>query len=201
MEKTHTIEKRTPTEYDILEILENRWSPRAFADTPISETQIRTLLEAGRWAPSSNNLQPWRIIWGAKGSKTYERIFNCLHDFNQGWAGNAQVLWACAFKKDRNDGEKENFHALHDLGLFMGNVLTQAQHMGIAVHQMAGIDYEKAKKEFKFPENYHVATAAAFGYYGGDPDILDDDLKEEELNTERNRKAQDEFAFNGDFQE
>ncbi len=201
MAQFQTIEKRTPTQYDIHELLENRWSPRAFASTPVSETEVRTLLEAGRWAPSSNNIQPWRIIWGAKGSKPYERIFNCLDPFNRSWAGSAQILWICAYKKDGKDGQTENFHALHDLGLFMGNVLTQAQYMGIAVHQMAGLDYEKAKSEFEFPANYHVATAVAFGYYGGDPDTLPDDLRQEEINSERNRKSQDEFAFNGNFQQ
>ena len=193
------IEKVTPTEYDIHPLIKNRWSPRSFSEKPISEKEVKTLLEAGRWAPSSNNLQPWRIIWGIKGSDTYNRIYSCLHEFNQGWADNAQVLWACAIKKDMKNGEKENFHALHDLGLFMSNVCIQAHSMDIAVHQMAGIDFEKAHKEFEFPDNYHVATAAAFGYYGGNPDTLDDDLKEEELKKERSRNPQSSFAFNGNF--
>jgi len=193
-------EKQTPTEFDILEGIKNRWSPRSFKDTPISETQVKTLLEAGRWAPSSNNIQPWRIIWGIKGSETYDRIYECLVEFNQGWADNAQVLWLGAYKKTMKDDEKENFHALHDLGLFMGNVVLQAQHLGIAVHQMAGINYEKANKEFKFGDDYHVATGVAFGYYGGDPDELSDDLKKEETKKVRERKKQEEFAFNGNFQ-
>ena len=200
MSKTNYIEKETPTEHSIYPLIKERWSPRVFSDKDISEKEVKTLLEAGRWAPSSSNQQPWRIIWGIKGSETYDRIFNCLHKFNKGWAGNAQVLWACAFKKDMKNGTKENFHALHDLGLFMSNVCMQAQSMGIAVHQMAGIDFKEAQKEFNFPENYHVATAAAFGYYGGNPNELDDDLKEEELKKVRSRKKQSEFAFNGNFQ-
>ncbi len=199
MDQSNTIEKETPTEFTIHPLIKERWSPRSFSEKPISEKEVKTLLEAGRWAPSSNNLQPWTIIWGIKGTETYDRIFNCLHKFNQGWAGNAQVLWACAIRKDIPNKDKENFHALHDLGLFMSNVCTQAESMDIAVHQMAGIDFKKAQNEFNFPDNYHVATAAAFGYYGGNPDVLDDDLKEEELKKERSRKKQSEFAFNGNF--
>ncbi|WP_339696453.1 nitroreductase family protein [uncultured Marixanthomonas sp.] len=200
MSQPNTTEKETPTQFDIHPLIKERWSPRSFSEKAISEKEVKTLLEAGRWAPSSSNMQPWNIIWGIKGTQTYDRIFSCLHEFNQGWAGNAQVLWACAFRKDMPTQDKENFHALHDLGLFMSNVYTQAQSMGIAVHQMAGIDFNKAQKEFNFPDNYHVATAAAFGYYGGDPAILDEDLKKEELKKERSRKSQDEFAFNGNFQ-
>src|SRR5690606_2304264 len=94
---------------------------------------------------------------------------------------------------------KENFHALHDLGLFMGNVIQQANSMGIAVHQMAGVQFKKAQEEFKFTDDYHVATGVAFGYFGGNPNDLPDDLKKKELQQMRSRKDQKEFAFNGNF--
>lgn len=199
MDKTNAINKITNTEYPILDNIKNRWSPRVFSDTPIKEEAVKTLLEAGRWAPSASNIQPWRVIWGIKGTETYDRIFNCLDEFNQSWAGNAQVLWLNVFKKTMKDNERENFHALHDLGLFMGNVLMQAESMGIAAHQMAGIRFKDANKEFKFTEDYHVTTAVAFGNYGGDVDKLPEDLKKQELKEMRMRNAQSEFAFNGDF--
>ena len=194
------VAKEKDTKFTILPVLSNRYSPRIFADTPVSELELRTLFEAGRWAPSSYNRQPWRIIWGIKGSKTYDRIFDCLDGFNQKWANNAPVLLLNAFKKITNEGE-ENFHALHDLGLFMGNVSAQAQHLGIALHQMAGVDFNKAKKEFNFPEEYHVATAVAVGYYGGKIEDLPKDLQEQENPEERTRLMQREFTFNGDFME
>lgn len=200
MKKTSSLNKNTPVDHSILESIKNRWSPRVFANTPISEQDVKKILEAGRWAPSASNIQPWRIIWGLKGSKTYDRIFNCLDEFNQSWAGNSQMLWVNAFKKTMDKGEQENFHALHDLGLFMGNVVHQANSMDMAVHQMAGVDFKKAQKEFKFTEDYHVTTAVAFGYFGGEPDDLPADLKKQELKQNRERKSQDEFAFNGNFQ-
>lgn len=192
-------EKQTPTEYKIHALIKQRWSPRAFANTPITETEIKTLLEAGRWAASCNNLQPWRIIWGIKGTETYDRIFDCLVEFNQGWVVGAPALMLGAFKKDMKDGKEENFHALHDLGLFMGNVSIQATSMDIALHQMAGIDFKKAGKEFSFPDNYHVATAVAIGRFGGDVETLPEDLQEEETKLKRERKEQGTFAFNGNF--
>ncbi len=198
MEKDQAVEKKTDTEYPILELLKNRWSPRVFSDENITEKTLMTLLEAGRWAPSASNLQPWRIIWGIKGTETYDRIFDCLDDFNKKWAGSAQVLMMGAFKKTMKD-DKENFHALHDLGLFMANVYTQAQSMDIAMHQMAGIQFKKAQKEFNFPEEYHVATGIALGYYGGDPSTLPEDLEKKETNPNRKRKPIEDFAFNGNF--
>lgn len=193
------MKKSTPTDYQILPVLSERWSPRVFGDSPISEDQMRTLFEAGRWAPSSNNLQPWVLIWGIKGTEAYDRIMSCLVEFNQSWAKNAQALVLGGYKKTNEDG-KENFHALHDLGLFMGNVSAQAEHLGIALHQMAGVDYEKAIKEFKLPSDYHIATCTAIGHYGGDVDNLPEDLQDEEVKP-RSRKSQDSFTFNGDFNE
>lgn len=191
-------QKKTITEHNILDSIKNRWSPRMFSDKSISEEQVKILLEAGRWAPSSGNSQPWRIVWGIKGTETYDRIFQCLDDYNRQWAGNSQVLWLNAFKKTMKNG-KENFHALHDLGLFMGNVIAQANSMGIAVHQMAGVKFMDALREFNFPEDYHIATAVAFGYFGGNTANLPEDLRNQEHEEERKRKPQNEFAFNGNF--
>lgn len=200
MNNEKTIWKITKTEYPILESIQDRWSPRVFSEDPITEKQVKILLEAGRWAPSTSNIQPWRVIWGIKGTETYDRIFKCLDDFNQSWAGDAQVLWLNAFKKTMDDNEKENFHALHDLGLFMGNVINQAASMKIAIHQMAGVRFKDAQKEFGFPDDYHVATAAAFGYYGGDTKKLPDYLEEQEQQKVRKRHSQNDFAFNGNFE-
>ena len=199
MKNIITVKKITPVEYPILDSIKNRWSPRSFAATPITEEKVKILLEAGRWSPSASNIQPWRVIWGIKGTEMYDRIFDCLDEFNQSWAGNSQVLWINAFKKTMEKNDKENFHALHDLGLFIGNVVHQANSMGIAVHQMAGVQFKKALEKFKFPEDYHVATAVAFGYFGGDVEDLPNDLKKQELKEMRERKTQEEFAFNGNF--
>lgn len=197
MDKT-IIKKPAPTQFSLHPLIENRWSPRAFSKIPISNNDIKILLEAGRWAPSSNNLQPWAIIWGSKGSKSYERILNCLDSFNKSWAINAPLLMLTAYNTKTPEG-KENFHALHDVGLFVGTMSLQAQSMGLGVHQMAGVDQEESLKEFKLPKEYHIATALAIGFYGGDLDDLENDLREQETDPKRNRKPLNVFVFNGDY--
>ncbi|MEM6514790.1 MAG: nitroreductase family protein [Bacteroidota bacterium] len=196
--ESQIINKKAESDYQIIELLEKRYSPRAFSREPISNSDIHVLLEAGRWAPSCNNFQPWSIIWGIKGSESYDRLYNCLDDFNQKWADNAPLLMITAYNTKRPDGN-ENFHALHDVGLFAMSMTVQAQNMGIAVHQMAGVKNQEAKKEFKFPESYHVATAIAFGYYPNEIEGLEGDLLNMEKNKNRERKSQNEFTFNGDY--
>jgi len=50
----------TPNE--TIEVLMRRHSTRAFNDTPISEENIRTLLQAGMAAPSAVNARDWAFV-------------------------------------------------------------------------------------------------------------------------------------------
>lgn len=187
------IDKIAKTEYDIYPLLSQRYSPRIFEDKKISDNELHQLFEAVRWAASSNNVQPWRFIVTKKGTEAYKKLVACLSDFNQKWVENAPVLVLCGYKKNMDNG-KENFHALHDLGLSLGNMTVQAQNMDIALHHMAGVDWQKAHEVFNVPEGYHIATALAIGYYGGDVDNLPEDLQKQEK-AERERKPQSEFVF------
>jgi len=47
---------------DILEAIKGRRSIRKYNKLPISEEQVTQILEAGRWAPSRGNSQPWKFI-------------------------------------------------------------------------------------------------------------------------------------------
>ncbi len=192
MQSTRQSRVTKSIDYPILDIIKKRWSPRMFSNQEVASWKFMTLLEAARWAPSSFNLQPWRFIYAHKGSQAYENIFQCLSDFNQSWVRNAPILMMTTIKEDTDEG-KNNYHALHDLGLSMGNFTIQAQSMGIAVHQMAGIDWEKAHEIFEVPEGYHVVSGVAVGYYGGDPSEMSEKLEdmEEEASV---RKPMNEIA-------
>lgn len=187
--------KTAKTAYPIHPILAKRWSPRMFSKTVPDRETIHALLEAARWAASSNNAQPWRFIYAYRGSLEYEKIFNCLSDFNKKWVRNAPVLVVTAYKENFSSG-KVNFHALHDLGLAVAQMTIQAHSMGIGLHQMAGVDWQKAQEVFNVPEGYHIATCIAIGYYGGNPADLPADL--EKLETQaRKRLPQEDFAWEG----
>jgi nitroreductase len=47
---------------DILEVIETRRSIRKYKPEPVSEDEINKILQAGRWAPSAANSQPWKFI-------------------------------------------------------------------------------------------------------------------------------------------
>ncbi|MBL1202722.1 MAG: nitroreductase family protein [Nostoc sp. ZfuVER08] len=190
-------EKLALNEYPVHDLIRSRWSPRAFAYSPVEEDKILSLLEAARWAPSSYNYQPWNFILATKDNETeYNQLLNTLVEFNQGWAKNAPVL-ILAVARVRSDEGKTLRHAFHDVGLAIENLTIQATAFGLAVHQMAGFDADSARKEYQIPDDYEPVTALAVGY-PGDPQSLGDGLRDREL-APRTRKPLQEFVFGGQW--
>ncbi|SFZ92343.1 Nitroreductase [Flaviramulus basaltis] len=187
------LENIADTETEIFALLKQRYSPRIFKKKKIEKGHLKQLFEAIRWSASSNNIQPWRFIYAEKDTDAYKSIFNCLSDFNKKWANNAPLLMLTAYKENTDDG-KQNFHALHDLGLCLGSMTVQAQYMGIGLHHMAGVDWKGAQNVFEVPDGFHVTTAIAVGYYGGILDDLSKDLQEQET-AKRERMPYEHFAY------
>ena len=46
----------------VLDAILSRRSIRQYTDDPVEEEDVRTILEAARWAPSGLNNQPWRFV-------------------------------------------------------------------------------------------------------------------------------------------
>lgn len=47
---------------EVLEAIKGRRSVLRFTEEPVPENKLELILEAGRWAPSYANSQPWRFI-------------------------------------------------------------------------------------------------------------------------------------------
>ncbi len=190
------MEKPADTTYPIHEVLRQRWSPRAFADRPVEPERLRSLLEAARWAPSSNNEQPWSFLIATREQpEEFAKLLDCLVEGNRIWAQHAPVLMLSLAKLRFADDGDPNRHALHDVGLAAANLVVQATASGLQVHQMAGFQMEKARAAFQIPENYEPVAALAIGY-PGDPASLPDRLRAREL-APRKRKLLSEFVFSG----
>lgn len=186
------------TKYPISDIIVNRWSPRAFSGKTVTREQINTLIEAASLAPSTYNSQPWRFVWGIKGSPAWDKLFNLLVPFNQMWAKNAGALILVVSKKSfEMHGTQVNSpsHSL-DTGAATQNLQLQAFAMGLAAHGMGGIDYNKAKEEFKIPDDYAVEAIYAVGYLG-DKKSLPTQMQEGEKPADR--KPIEEISAEGEF--
>jgi len=192
------MEKPAHTQFPIHELVARRWSPRAFDERPIGADLLRTLFEAARWAPSSNNEQPWRFVVASKENETdWNRLFDCLTEGNRSWAFRAPVLMLSIASIHFEDDGTPNRHAFHDTGLAAENLVLQATASGLVAHQMAGFDVEKARVDLKIPWGLEPVAMIAVGY-PGDPTVLPERLRERELRP-RNRRPIQEWTFLGQW--
>jgi nitroreductase len=192
-----SVKKPAETSAPIHDLIKHRWSPRGFDPRPVEPEKLRSLFEAARWASSSYNAQPWYFIVGTENdSENYNRILETFVEFNRGWAKRAPVLALSVAKLTFDDG-KPNRHAFHDVGQAAANLSIQAEALGLSVHQMAGIDPEKARKLFHIPAEYEAVAGMALGY-AGDPAALPDEMRKREL-APRQRKPLDSFIFTGQW--
>ena len=170
----------------INELLQKRFSPRAFEDRSVSRETVRTLLEAARWAPSSFNEQPWRFLVATRDDPTdFAKLLECLVPGNQEWAKDAPVLMLSVAKVTFSRNDKPNRHAYHDVGLAVSQLIVQATALGLRAHQMAGYDVEKARENYVIPEGFDPVAVLAIGYSG------------EKTPSSRTRRSQDEIAYRG----
>lgn len=51
-----------PMNTDLLQMIKERRSVREFTHEPVSQIDIMNILEAGSWAPSVKNNQPWKFV-------------------------------------------------------------------------------------------------------------------------------------------
>jgi nitroreductase len=188
--------KPAVTDAPVHELIQNRWSPRAFSEQPVQPEILRSLFEAARWAPSSNNEQPWAYLVATKAdAENFAKMLGVLVEFNAGWAKQAPVLaLSVAHLKTNRDG-KPNRVALHDVGSASAQLTFEANTRGLLVHQMAGFDADKARQTFAIPQDWDPVAAMAIGY-PGNPATLPEKLREREL-APRTRKPTREFVMTG----
>jgi nitroreductase len=196
--EAYPLRKPADASHPIHELISERWSPRAFADRSVEREKLYSLLEAARWAASAGNQQPWYFLVGTKEhAENRARLAATLWERNILWAQYAPVLILVVAKLyDRPGKELTSFY---DVGMAVGNLVTQAVDLGLVTHQMAGFDAEKARETLGIPEGYQPLAMIALGYLGT-PDGLPDDLRKREL-APRSRKPLEEFVFEGQWEQ
>jgi nitroreductase len=187
--------KPASTEISIHDLIRQRWSPRAFSEKSVPHEVLRSLFEAARWAPSSNNEQPWvYLVATREDAENFAKMVGVLVEFNADWAKQVPVLTLSVAHLTMRDG-KPNRVALHDVGSASAQLTLEAVSRGLFVHQMAGFHMEKARETFGIPPDWEPVAAMAIGY-PGNPDSLPQKLREREL-APRTRKPLKEFVMTG----
>ena len=188
-------EKRK-ADYSIDSLFLDRWSPRAMTGEAVAEEDLLVLFEAARWAPSSYNNQPWRILYARRDSEHWPLFFNLMVEFNQSWAkeAGALVVFISRTHFDFN-GEPSVTHSF-DTGAAWENMALQGWLKGLVVHGMQGFDYDRARADLNIPEGFQVEAMAAIGK-AADASMLSEDLRAKESPSDR--RTLDQTICEGPF--
>jgi nitroreductase len=175
----------------------DRWSPRAMSGEPITQAQLLALFEAARWAPSSGNSQPWRLLYAHRDTAQWPLFLDLLEPGNREWCVNAAVLVVFASKSvriDREGAEKPQRTHAYDTGAAWVTLAYQGWADGLVVHGMEGFDYDKARASLGIPDAFAVNAMCAIGR-PGPVEKLPERLRPRD--TPSPRKKVEEFAFEG----
>lgn len=193
---TEPTSRRAETDAPLIGPLVERWSPRAY--DPAAEVHpdvIRTILEAARWAPSANNVQPWRFIVARRGTPAFTTVHDALSGWNKAWADSAALFIVNLAEVVDPEGRPRPW-ARYDLGQAVAHLTVQAQHEGLHTHQMGGFDAARITEAFALDPSLDVVSITAIGVLG-DAGALPETLRERE-SAPRLRRPLDELVLLGE---
>jgi nitroreductase len=147
----------------MLELIKNRRSIRKFSEREVPGELVEQILEAGRWAPSGLNNQPWRfavvrdrqIKEKVSGLTRYDRIIR-----------SADVLIGVFF--DAGVG----YHRTKDtlsMGACIQNMLLAVEALGLGAVWLGEIlkSEGEVKALLEAPDEYELMAVIALGYPAG----------------------------------
>jgi nitroreductase len=169
------------------ETISHRWSPRAFKKAVIADSDIETLFEAARWAPSCFNAQPWTFYVST--DQSFDEYLALLVDSNQVWAKNASLICFVVVKKTFEHNGKPNNYAEFDAGAAWMAMTLQARRMGLYTHGMGGIKHPEVAEYLAVGDDHKVVCGIVIGV-ADTPDILPADIAAKEKPSARKPLSQ-----------
>jgi len=168
----------------------NRWSTRAFQPYTLSQQELYAILEAGQYAPSANNFQPWRFFIAA--TEEEKALFQSfIMPRNLIWSQHASAYILLASDSLTAEGKEYGMHAF-DTGAAWQAMALQANMLGLSTRAMGGFDRAAAKEKLAMPASLHPQIVIAVGKPGS-LEQLDESFHE--ANKPTPRKPLDELIM------
>ena len=150
----------------VLDAIKKRRTVVRFENTNVEEDKIADILEAGRWAPSWLNKQPWSFIV-IKDQKTKEELSQVVPtNFVEGLR-EAPVCIAVTV-----DTREDPFHYVEAGAIAAQNMALAAHSLGLQTSWIGVFDIKnqrnsaetKVKKILEIPKNYRVVAILPIGH-------------------------------------
>jgi len=156
----------------VLKIIQERYSVRDYADRPVEEEKLQTILEAARLAPSASNSQPWHFYVVRNKEKIAalagKMPLGTKVVINSFMAEAPVIIVATAGPIDflhrmMSFIVNKNWYYL-DLGIALEHMVLTAWDMGIGSCWIGWFDEKKVKQLLDIPNNEEVTALLTLGY-------------------------------------
>ena len=165
---------------DVFEAIKTRRSIRKYKPDPISDEDLKKVLEAAHWAPSWANTQVWRFIV-VRDPNIKKMVAGTLmkvqfgDDFIKNAATDAMaqapvLIVACAqtgiagYNRDGTPVTDKDDWLLFDVALAIQNLTLAARALGLGTVIIGAFDAKKAGEILGVPDGYAVVTMTPLGY-------------------------------------
>ena len=161
---------------DLLTIIKNRRSIRRFLKTPISQEKINLILEAGRWAPSAENSQPWEyfviknkeilnnISRTGLGGVVLRKAPLAIGVVTKTKPNYVEIEFNKEEIEDVPEMEAIRFTPYQDCGLTIMNMLLMIHSLGLGACCVGSIDRDYAKSLLNLNNSDYLAILIAVGH-------------------------------------
>jgi nitroreductase len=149
----------------VLDAIRKRRSVIRFECTPVSDEQIQEILEAGRWAPSWTNRQPWRFIL-VKDQEIKEKISNFAPTaYIQGMREAPICIVVCV------NPEEDPYHFVEDGAAAIQNMALAAYSLGLGSSWIGIFNLRNPRKSaengikeiLKIPKKWRIISIMPIG--------------------------------------
>ena len=150
---------------DIIECIKTRRSIRKFLDVPVEWDKIGTIVDAGRYAPNSGNLQNWKFVV-VLGEETRKKIAEaCLQQL---WMAKAPVhIIVCSEpeKAKRFYGIRgERLYTIQNCAAATQNMLLTAHSLKLGACWVGAFDEDMLKRAVGIPDVIRPQAVIPIGY-------------------------------------
>ncbi len=155
---------------EVIQAIKSRRSVRAFRSDPVPEDLLQEILDAGRWAPSAGNLQPWEF-YVVKSAEHKEGLARAA--LGQGFVAEAPVvIVVCAApvrsgRRYRERGEK--LYCLQDTAAATQNMLLAATSLGLGSCWVGAFDEEGVRRVLGLGPELRPVALIPLGYPAEQP--------------------------------
>jgi nitroreductase len=141
---------------DVLHLMKDRRSIRAYTADPVPDEAIEMILEAGRWCQSASNKQPWRFIV-IKDATLIQTLAKAATYGN--FVKDAQVLIAIVANK-----KVAPKWYIHDTSMASHQMCLMAWALGIGTCWIGAMSRDKAAALLGLSKDELLTTILPLGY-------------------------------------